>query len=100
MPDVGTVRTDLLPAALQTAVTDCAREFNVSAIWLFGSMLTDPDHAHDIDLAVEGVAPEKFFAFYSRLWDVLPKPVDLVDLSEEPPIAPVIREEGVRIYER
>lgn len=81
-------------------VKDCAEEFKVESVWLFGSALEDESKATDIDLAVEGLAPEKFFEFYGRLFFELPKPVDLVDLSQEPPIAALIRSKGVRIYER
>jgi hypothetical protein len=51
-------------------------------------------------LAVEGLRPEKFFDFYGRLFFGLPKPVDLVDLAQNPPIAAIVRATGVRIYER
>jgi len=85
---------------LRKIITEAAKDFQVSAIWLFGSALENEEQATDIDLAVEGLAPEKFFEFYGRLFFELPKPVDLVDLSQEPPIAAIIREKGVRIYER
>ena len=100
MLDTEATKKHVLPDDLLAAITECAREFDVRVVWLFGSMLTDPGHARDIDLAVEGLDPDKYFDLYSKLWDVLPKPIDLVDLSEEPPIAPIVREEGVRIYER
>ena len=85
---------------LRKIVTEAAKDFQVGAIWLFGSALENEEQATDIDLAVEGLAPEKFFDFYGRLFFELPKPVDLVDLSQNPPIAAIIREKGVRIYER
>ena len=72
----------------------------MDSVWLFGSALEDEEKATDIDLAVEGLAPEHFFEFYGRLFFTLSKPVDLVDLSQNPPIAIIIREKGVRIYER
>jgi len=81
-------------------IGDCARDFDAEAVWLFGSSLGQPSEAADIDLAVEGVAPEQFFKFYFRLMMALPKRVDLVDLSLDPPIAAIIREKGTRIYER
>jgi predicted nucleotidyltransferase len=81
-------------------VKACAEDFGVKSVWLFGSSLEDESRATDIDLAVEGLLPEKFFDFYGRLYFELPKPVDLVDLGQEPPIAALIRERGVRIYER
>ena len=81
-------------------VKACAEDFGVKSVWLFGSSLEDESRATDIDLAVEGLLPEKFFDFYGRLYFELPKSVDLVDLGQEPPIAALIRERGVRIYER
>jgi len=85
---------------IKKIVRGCAEDFRVKSVWLFGSALEDIDSAMDIDLAVEGLAPEKFFEFYGRLYFELPKPVDLIDLSANPPIASIIRRNGVRIYER
>ncbi len=90
----------MLADAQIEAIASCAREFDAEAVWLFGSALGDEQNVGDIDLAVEGVAPEKFFSFYFRLMLALPKPVDLLDLSLDPPLSPIIRERGVRIYER
>ena len=87
-------------SGLRETIANIAKDFPLGAVWLFGSALEDADGAADIDLAVEGLAPEKFFEFYGRLFMELPKPVDLVDLSQNPPIAAIIREKGVRIYER
>ena len=89
-----------MPYDLRKTVAAYAKEYDVDAVWLFGSALADEDRALDIDLAVEGIAPERFFDFYARLFFELPKPVDLVDLSQNPPIAAIIREKGIRIYER
>ena len=72
-------------------VRSYAQEFGVQSVWMFGSALEDEDQATDIDLAVEGLAPDKFFDFYARLYFELPKPVDLVDMSQNPPIAIIIR---------
>ena len=85
---------------LRKTIADIARDFRLSAVWMFGSALEEEDEARDIDLAVEGLAPEEFFEFYGRLFTELSKPVDLVDLSQNPPIAAIIRQKGVRIYER
>ncbi len=75
-----------------------AKAFNVRAVWLFGSSLGEEGTASDIDLAVEGLASDQFFKFYGELYFGLPKPVDLVDLSEDPPLASIIRQQGVKIY--
>ena len=81
-------------------IVSCAREFDVEAVWLFGSSLGEEASARDIDLAVEGLAPQRFYDFYGRLFFSLPKPVDLVDMSEDLPIVPLVRRHGVRIYAR
>ncbi|MEW6202742.1 MAG: nucleotidyltransferase domain-containing protein [bacterium] len=78
-----------------------AREYGVKRLWLFGSMLdpkpdVEPD---DIDLAVEGIAPERFYHFYGKLFQELPKPVDLVDMADALPIVDDVRETGVIIFD-
>lgn len=90
----------MISSDLQNLIRSTAQEFGVDAVWLFGSAADDETAAGDIDLAVEGLPGERFFDFYDRLYFSLPKPVDLVDLSQKPPIAALIRAKGVRIYER
>jgi predicted nucleotidyltransferase len=90
----------MISSILQQVVRSAGRDFDVEAVWLFGSAVEDEAQARDIDLAVEGLARERYFDFYERLYFELPKPVDLVDLSQDPPIAPIVRAKGVRIYER
>ena len=90
----------MISAEIEETIRECAREFDVKAVWIFGSSLEDESVAHDIDLAVEGIPAEMFFKFYARLFLALPKPVDLVDLSQDTPKASIIRTRGVSIYER
>ncbi len=90
----------MITSELKQTIESCAKAFDVRAVWLFGSAARDDSQARDIDLAVEGLAADKFFDFYVRLFFALPKPVDLVDLSQEPPIAAIVRKEGICIYER
>jgi len=90
----------MISSNLIETVRACAEDFDVKSVWLFGSALEDEGKAADIDLAVEGLRPEKFFDFYGRLFFDLPKPVDLVDLEQDPPIATIVRSTGVRVYER
>ena len=58
------------------------------------------DYYRGVALLTIGLPRERFFDFYGRLYFELAKPVDLVDLSQNPPIATIIRAKGVRIYER
>lgn len=82
-------------------IISIATEYGAKRLWLFGSML-DPDPAvkpNDIDLAVEGVAPEKFYSFYGELLMRLPRPVDLVDMADDLPIVSDVKETGVIIFD-
>ncbi|MEE9365815.1 MAG: nucleotidyltransferase domain-containing protein [Dehalococcoidales bacterium] len=90
----------MITSELKQTIESCAKAFDVRAVWLFGSAARDDSQARDIDLAVEGLAADKFFDFYARLFFALPKPVDLVDLSQDPPIAAIVRKEGICVYER
>ena len=90
----------MITSGLKQTIESCAKAFDVRAVWLFGSAAVDDSTARDIDLAVEGLPADKFFDFYTRLFFELNKPVDLVDLSQKPPIAAIIREKGICIYER
>ncbi|MEJ2703802.1 MAG: nucleotidyltransferase domain-containing protein [Sedimentisphaerales bacterium] len=79
-------------------IVDIARRYDVKGIILFGSS-TDPDRdANDIDLAIEGIAPAKFFDFYGELLFALSKPVDLVELSRDSKFNRLVYREGVRLY--
>lgn len=75
-----------------------ARQYNVREVILFGSSLENPDKANDIDLAVNGIAPKKFFSFYGDLFMELDKPVDLVDLSIPSKLTSLIYKRGKKIY--
>ncbi|MFA5292557.1 MAG: nucleotidyltransferase domain-containing protein [Phycisphaerae bacterium] len=90
----------MLSSQVRQIVKSCAEQYGVERVWLFGSAVKDEKHAKDFDFAVEGLSPEKFFDFYGRLFFDLPKPVDLIDLSQNLPIASLIRRDGVCIYER
>ena len=93
-------KKNLLPDDLMDLITNCAREFDAGTLWLFGSSVTKGGGARDIDLAVEGLPPENFLKFYFHLMLALPKPVDLIDLTDGPSLEPIIRETGAIIYER
>ena len=40
-----------------------AREYQVDEVLLFGSSLDPTQTAHDVDLAVKGIEPARFFRF-------------------------------------
>jgi len=89
-------RSQSLPVSREQAlkaVEDCVRllkeRFGVERVILFGSAAGRGGwHGRsDIDLAVEGLAPEKFFAAYAACHDVLPRglEIDLVPLERAYP---------------
>lgn len=77
----------------QQAAAACQRllkeRYGVREVHLFGSLAgQSPWHSRsDIDLAVEGLAPERYFRALSELWDLLPEgmELDLVTLEDAPP---------------
>ena len=81
----------------KSIIKKLASRYRVKRVLLFGSSLYKKT-ARDIDLAVEGVAPQKFFSFYADLYFSLPKPVDLVDLTRDTSFNRMVREDGLLIY--
>lgn len=75
-----------------------SRKYQVKRVLLFGSSIDPAKESHDIDLAVEGIAPKDFFKYYGDLLLKLSKPVDLVDLSESSKFVQLILQEGVLLY--
>ena len=79
-------------------IEDIAQRYHVGRVLLFGSSIDDQADARDIDLAVEGLAPSRFFSFYADLIFSLSKPVDLVDMGRKSQFTDIIRKEGVAVY--
>lgn len=93
-------RTRALQAA-QRAADILADRYGARKVVLFGSLAwrrTDP--TSDIDLAVEGLAPDRFFRADAELARDIPIPVDLKLLSECPPmLRRRIEQEGIVLHE-
>jgi len=63
-------------------------------VYLFGSAATGTlREGSDIDLAVSGLPPEKFFKAMGIAGDILERPLDLVDLDEDNPFTRYLKEE-------
>ena len=75
-------------------IIQCARKYDVSSVYLFGSSTVEGAEANDIDLAVNGIVPRLFFKFYGELLRSLSKPVDLVDLSQKSLFNQIVEERG------
>lgn len=84
----------------RSVIVDLATRYKVLRVLLFGSSADPESESNDIDLAIEGVAPERFFRFYGDLLFGLSKPVDVIDLSRESKFTRMVRREGVPVYVR
>ena len=79
-------------------ILQCAKKYNVTSIFLFGSSIEKDKESNDIDIGVKGIEPRLFFKFYAELFKHLSKSVDLVDLSKKSLFNELVEETGVRIY--
>lgn len=59
-----------------------SREFGAEKVLLFGSCLEEVESAQDIDIAVKGVKPEKFFEMYGKILGVINSEIDLIPLED------------------
>jgi predicted nucleotidyltransferase len=88
----------MLSKSDKSVIIDCAKKYNVAAIYLFGSSLNSVAESRDIDLGVKGIKPALFFKFYGELMRKLSRPVDLVDLSHKTLFNTLVEKRGARIY--
>lgn len=88
----------MISSADKESIISLAKKYKVSRVLLFGSSASVDKEGNDIDLAVDGILPSDFFAFYSDLIFKLTKPVDLIDLSEKSLFHRMVAAEGVPIY--
>lgn len=79
-------------------IIECGKKYNVDYIMLFGSSINEESESNDIDIAVKGIKPEKFFKFYAEIFRKATKSVDLIDLNEKSAFNSLVEKNGVRIY--
>ncbi|MBL7075167.1 nucleotidyltransferase domain-containing protein [candidate division KSB1 bacterium] len=92
--------TDSDRSEVQDAV-NVLKEYGVKRVFLFGSLVAGRHHRlSDIDLACEGISPDRFFKVLGRLLSTMGKRVDLVDLKEvKKTLRKRIVKEGMLLYE-
>ena len=88
----------MIPPREREIIAGCARKFGAAYVLLFGSAAEKDSGYRDIDLGVDGVPSDDFFKFYGELLRRLPRPVDVVDLSEDTAITRFVSARGVKIY--
>ena len=80
-------------------IKEISKKYHIKRVFLFGSSLDAKRESRDIDIAIEGISPKKFFRYYGDLLFALSKSVDLVELSGASKIKQLIKKEGVLIYD-
>ena len=91
---MATTRTTTEREAIALA-SSILREQGATAVYLFGSAATGRlRDGSDIDLAIAGLPPERFFRAMGLAADVLDRPLSLVDLDEDTPFTRYLRAEG------
>jgi predicted nucleotidyltransferase len=62
------------------------KEQGAKKVWLFGSLAKDRKSTvhSDFDFAVEGLPGDRLFGSVGHLLQILPRPVDIVDLEDCP----------------
>lgn len=89
---------EIKPIQLQQAIEEAAnilKAAGAESVYLFGSIAEGtfrPDS--DIDLAITGLPPAKFFQAMGQTMVVLPRSFDLVDLDVDTPFTRYLKEKG------
>lgn len=89
---------EIKPVGLQQAIEQAAnilKAAGAEAVYVFGSVVDGPfRHDSDIDLAVTGLPPARFFQVMGQTMAVLPRSFDLVDLDVDTPFTHYLKEKG------
>ena len=92
----------MIPENELKKVIEIAKKYGVGKLYLIGSSLSkSTEQVHDYDFAVSDVLQGEFFKFYGELFMVMPKNVDLIDLSGKiTKFKKIILREGRLIYDK
>lgn len=78
---------------------DISREEGCSNVYVFGSVVSgSPGARSDLDVAVRGCPPERFYRLLGRLMEEVTHPVDLIDLDTESSVAQYLEAEGQLVH--
>jgi predicted nucleotidyltransferase len=84
------METDL--EARISRAAEILKRYGATEVYVFGSAASGKMHPHsDVDLAMIGIPPEKFFRAMGEAYETLGMPLDLVDLSEDTSLAIYLR---------
>ena len=83
----------ILQEQIEQAVA-LAQEYGATRLILFGSAVTTPEQARDLDLACDGVPGWRLYELGARIEEELRIPLDLVPLSPKTRFTRMIEERG------
>jgi len=75
------------------------RDMGARKIILFGSMVDDPEHARDLDLAVEGISLNRILDADLAVHEAIGMPTDLIAKEENPSFYEIIEDYGRVLYD-
>jgi predicted nucleotidyltransferase len=75
-----------------------AKTYGATRLILFGSALSHPDQAHDLDLACDGVVGWQLYELGARLEEELQVPLDLVPLTPATRLTQLIERRGKVLF--
>lgn len=97
-----TIVVDKLPARFRPDIERAVRilrQGGCTEVYLFGSIAEGRTTSRsDIDLAVRGCPPEKFFALFGELMVELEHAVDLVDLDADEEFAEFLQQHAELVH--
>jgi len=78
--------------ALIHKAAEILKSFGATDVYLFGSVARGTDTRNsDIDLAVTGIPPEKFFMAMGDTFGAIKREIDIVDLDENTPFTEYLK---------
>ncbi len=80
-------------------VVEILKSFGADRVIVFGSYVSSPDTARDIDLGVEGIPLSRLGAAEMAIYQVLRRPFDLVSREETPEFFALIAKNSGTLYE-
>ncbi len=90
----GVSRATNIESALRAAV-ECLKSFGAREVYVFGSSAAGVlAEGSDVDLAVSGIPPERFFRAMGQAGEFFQCPMDLVDLDEDNLFTQYLKREG------
>ena len=97
-----TAFTDEIPAEYRGDISravEISKAEGCREVYVFGSVTVGTAGPRsDIDIAVRGCPPERFYRLLGRLMEELSHSVDLIDLDIEKNVAEFLEEEGQLVH--